>query len=778
MMDVIKPSESCILKVWQLDDGIYLKQEDRLLRICPQTESAIRVSYTDRESFSPEQGKEYENSFENVKYLKWKWEDRLHEIIIATQKAFVSVDKATGSVSYFNSHGTALGKERSEDSKMLEKFEIYETLENEKLEIKETVTADGVKKKITGGDKTFSRYAYRTRVYFSFDPDEVLLGLGQDERGVWNLRNTTMYIHQANRKIGIQMLLSSKGYGVLLSTQSAALFTENKKEAYVQTEADKYLDYYFLGGGDMFQIVRDFRKITGKATMLPKWAYGYIQSQERYENAEEILAVADEFGKRGLGVDCLVLDWMSWPDGQWGQKTFDPSRFPDPSAMIEKLHKKGIRFMLSIWPNMSGITPDYKEFAEKKLLLTGTEIYNAFEQDGRALYWNQVENHLACHGIDGWWADSSEPVTPEWEHGMEPEAGTAYQEYIRDTFAVMPPEKANAYGMYHSKTIWDGQRSCFPEKRVVNLTRSGWAGSQRYGTIMWSGDIAASWECLENQVKAGLQYVSCGMLNWTLDIGAFFVKKGRQWYWNGKFDRGMEDPAYRELYVRWMEYAVFLPVFRAHGTDVRREPWALGDGADLFYRAAAECIRQRYALLPYIYSQAARACWKDGMLMRPLLFDFPEDKKVAEISDQYMFGDCLMVCPIVAPGGKRSVYLPQGTKWYDWNTTKCYEGGQKIQVEMPLDQIPVFVRAGSVIPLQEPGANTDEMKNKEITLCVYSGRDGYFRMYEDAGDGYGYEDGDYCITDISWQEKDRKLTWKSSGNLQYRESKIGYKIVE
>ena len=247
MMDVIKPSESCILKVWQLDDGIYLKQEDRLLRICPQTESAIRVSYTDQESFSPEQGKEYENSFENVKYLKWKWEDRLHEIIIATQKAFVSVDKATGSVSYFNSHGTALGKERSEDSKMLEKFEIYETLENEKLEIKETVTADGVKKKITGGDKTFSRYAYRTRVYFSFDPDEVLLGLGQDERGVWNLRNTTMYIHQANRKIGIPMLISSKGYGVLLSTQSAALFTENKKEAYVQTEADKYLDYYFLG---------------------------------------------------------------------------------------------------------------------------------------------------------------------------------------------------------------------------------------------------------------------------------------------------------------------------------------------------------------------------------------------------------------------------------------------------------------------------------------------------------------------------------------------------
>ena len=213
----------------------------------------------------------------------------------------------------------------------------------------------------------------------------------------------------------------------MLSTQSAALFTENKKEAYVQTEADKYLDYYFLGGGDMFQIVRDFRKITGKATMLPKWAYGYIQSQERYENAEEILAVADEFGKRGLGVDCLVLDWMSWPDGQWGQKTFDPSRFPDPSAMIEKLHKKGIRFMLSIWPNMSGITPDYKEFAEKSCCSQAQKSIMHLNRMAVLFYWNQVENHLACHGIDGWWADSSEPVTPEWEHGMEPEAGTAYQ---------------------------------------------------------------------------------------------------------------------------------------------------------------------------------------------------------------------------------------------------------------------------------------------------------------------------------------------------------------
>ena len=771
MMDVIHPAKSCILKVWQQDDGVYLKQEESLIRICPQTETAIRISYTDREEFCQEQGKEYEKPQKN---LLWNWIDRQNETIVATERVSIRVDKATGSVRYLDGAGTVLGKERAKESRMLEKFEIYETVENENLEVKEIVTADGVKRKISGGDKVFSRYGYRTRTYFDFEPEEILLGLGQNENGDWNLRNTTQYIHQANRKIGIPMLISSRGYGILLSTQSASLFTENKAGAYLQTEADYYLDYYFLGGGDMFQVIRDFRRITGKAAMLPKWAYGYIQSQERYESEDEILAIADEFQRRDIGVDCLVLDWMSWPDGLWGQKSFDSSRFPDPSAMIETLHKKGIHFMLSIWPNMSSTTADYKEFAEKKLLFTGTEIYNAFKEEGRQLYWQQVEAKLACHGIDGWWADSSEPITPEWEHVIEPEAGQAYKEYVQDSFAVMPPEKANAYGMYHAKTIWDGQRHRYSQKRVVNLTRSGWAGSQRYGTIMWSGDIAASWDCLKNQVCAGLQYAASGMLYWTLDIGAFFVKKGRQWYWNGEFDKGMEDPASRELYIRWMEYAAFLPVFRAHGTDVRREPWALGEAGTPFYEAAAECIKGRYLLLPYLYSQVAMACKYDRMFMRPLVFEFPEDETVGSISDQYMLGDSLLICPIVNPGGKRLVYLPTGADWYDWNTSKFYAGGQWIETEMPLEQIPVFVRAGSVIPTQEPGANTADMKDKDIILRIYPGCDGHGVLYEDAGDGYDYEKGDYCITNLFWNEKDQKISWESSGNVQYRLGKLKY----
>ena len=771
MMNVIHPAKSCILKVWQQDDGIYLKQEESLIRICPQTETAIRISYTDQEEFCQEQGKEYKKP---QKDLLWNWLDRQNETIVATERVSISVDKATGSVCYMNGAGTVLGKERTKESRMMEKFDIYETVENENLEVKEIVTADGVKRKISGGDKAFSRCAYRTRTYFDFAPEEIILGLGQNENGDWNFRNTTQYIHQANRKIGIPMLVSSKGYGILLSTQSAALFTENRADAYLQTEALGYLDYYFLGGFDMLQIIRDYRQITGKAAMLPKWAYGYIQSQERYESEEEILAIADEFQRRDIGVDCLVLDWMSWPDGQWGQKTFDSNRFPDPSGMIETLHKKGIHFMLSIWPNMSSITADYKEFAEKKLLFPGTEIYNAFKEEGRELYWKQVEKKLACHGIDGWWADSSEPITPEWEHTIEPEAGQAYSEYVHDTFAVMPPEKVNAFGMYHAQTIWEGQCDSFPEKRVVNLTRSGWAGSQRYGTIMWSGDIAASWECLKNQVCAGLQYAASGMLYWTLDIGAFFVKKGRQWYWNGEFDKGMEDPAYRELYIRWMEYAAFLPVFRAHGTDVRREPWALGKTGTTFYEAAEVCIKGRYRLLPYLYSQAAMACKNDGMLMRPLIFDFSEDKTVGSISDQYMLGDSLLVCPIVNPGGKRLVYLPTGGDWYDWNTSKFYTGGQWIEVEVPLEQIPVFVRAGSVIPTQEPGANTADMKDRDIILQIYPGCDGHGVLYEDAEDGYGYEKGDYCITDLFWKEKTQVISWKSLGNQQYRLGKLKY----
>ena len=634
---------------------------------------------------------------------------------------------------------------------------------NENTRVEEVATPDGIKRRIREADRIFDRKLCRTRLYLEFAPGERLYGLGQAEEGVRDLRHTVQYLHQANLKIAIPLLLSGNGYGILLSTQGTVVFNDTQYGSYLYTEADEYLDYYFLAGSPD-EVVGQFRALTGRAVMLPKWAFGYIQSQERYESAQELVETAEEFRRRGIGLDALVLDWMSWTGDLWGQKTFDPQRFPDPAAMTDALHEKNVHFMISIWPNMSAECDNYREFQEAGLLLPGSEIYDAFREEGRKLYWKQAEEGLFRYGIDAWWCDSCEPVTPEWSRKLKPEPGEMYHEYLEAASEIMPRQKANAYGMYHARAVYEGQRGCAarflpdaPEKRVVNLTRSGWAGSQRYGTILWSGDISASWETLRRQITAGLHFCASGMPYWTLDIGAFFVKKGNTWFWNGEYENGNLDPAYRELYVRWFQYGAFLPVFRSHGTDCRREPWQFESGqfnpgnfvsgqseagqsgvpGQPFYEALLSAIRGRYRLLPYIYSLAGSVWRENGTMMRPLIFDFPQDEKAADSMDEYMFGPDLLICPVTEPmeGEKsiRRVYLPAGTDWYDFYTEERHEGGREIEARVGIDHIPVYVKAGSILPVTEPGENTAEMEGREILLQIYTGADGSFALYPLSG---------------------------------------------
>ena len=620
-----------------------------------------------------------------------------------------------------------------------------------------------------------------------------------EAEGAWDLRHTTQYLHQANLKIAIPLLLSGNGYGILLSTQGTAVFNDTQYGSYLYTEADEYLDYYFLAGSPE-EVIGQFRALTGRASMLPKWAFGYIQSQERYESAKELVETAEEFRRRGIGLDALVLDWMSWTGDLWGQKTFDPRRFPDPAAMTDALHKKNVHFMISIWPNMSGECDNYREFQEAGLLLPGSEIYDAFREEGRKLYWKQAQEGLFQYGIDAWWCDSCEPVTPEWSRKLKPEPGEMYHEYLEAASEIMPRQKANVYGMYHARAVYEGQRGCDEkgraasggaQKRVVNLTRSGWAGSQRYGTILWSGDTSASWETLRRQITAGLHFCASGMPYWTLDIGAFFVKKGNNWFWNGQYENGSEDPAYRELYVRWFQYGAFLPVFRSHGTDCRREPWQFESGNPVpeqsgvpeepCYEAILSAIRGRYRLLPYIYSLAGAVWRENGTMMRPLVFDFPREKKAAGIMDEYMFGPALLVCPITEPmegrEAVRTVYLPAGTDWYDFYTEERYEGGRELTARVGIDHIPVYVKAGSILPVMEPGESTAEMEGREILLQVYAGADGSFTLYEDAGDGYGYERGEYCVTQICYQDESGKVEWNSEGNMEFRKGRFQIRLI-
>ena len=811
-----------VTEVTREENALFLTSEAGIIRLIPQTDRAVRVSWTENGSFGKEQGAEYadlsggcicqegapvSDGCTATDNRWWSWQENDREIRLETAQLHLIVARATGSIRYERPDGTPLAAERAWESKNTEDYDSFRPVINENTRVEEVATPDGIKRRIREADRIFDRKLCRTRLYLEFAPGERLYGLGQAEEGVRDLRHTVQYLHQANLKIAIPLLLSGNGYGILLSTQGTAVFNDTQYGSYLYTEADEYLDYYFLAGSPD-EVVGQFRALTGRAVMLPKWAFGYIQSQERYESAQELVETAEEFRRRGIGLDALVLDWMSWTGDLWGQKTFDPQRFPDPAAMTDALHEKNVHFMISIWPNMSAECDNYREFQEAGLLLPGSGIYDAFREEGRKLYWKQAEEGLFRYGIDAWWCDSCEPVTPEWSRKLKPEPGEMYHEYLEAASEIMPRQKANAYGMYHARAVYEGQRGCAarflpdaPEKRVVNLTRSGWAGSQRYGTILWSGDISASWETLRRQITAGLHFCASGMPYWTLDIGAFFVKKGNTWFWNGEYENGNLDPAYRELYVRWFQYGAFLPVFRSHGTDCRREPWQFESGqfnpgnfvsgqseagqsgvpGQPFYEALLSAIRGRYRLLPYIYSLAGSVWRENGTMMRPLIFDFPQDEKAADSMDEYMFGPDLLICPVTEPmeGEKsiRRVYLPAGTDWYDFYTEERYEGGREIEARVGIDHIPVYVKAGSILPVTEPGESTAEMEGREILLQIYTGADGSFALYEDAGDGYGYEKGEYCVTQIHYQDESGKVEWESEGDPEFRKGDFRIRLI-
>ncbi|MBO5346512.1 MAG: DUF5110 domain-containing protein, partial [Lachnospiraceae bacterium] len=517
------------------------------------------------------------------------------------------------------------------------------------------------------------------------------------------------------------------------------------------------------------EVIKEYRSLTGKASLLPKWAYGYLQSKERFETQEEIEQVAKEYRERGIGIDGLVLDWFSWEDGQWGQKTFDRSRFPDPGAMLETLHKQNYHFMISIWPNMAESSDNYKQHKEKGYILPACTNYDAFAGEARELYWKQTEEGLFKYGIDAWWCDNCEPFTPEWNCLRRPEPGKLFEQYQRESAQRFDATMTNAYGLMHTMGIYEGQRAACEEKRVTILTRSGYTGSQRHGTILWSGDIAATWDTFRRQIATGLGFCASGHPYWTVDIGAFFVKHGEIWYWKGDYDQTTEDLGYRELFVRWHQWGGFLPIFRGHGTDCNRELWHFGEEGTVFYDALVAANKLRYELMPYIYSTAGQTWLEDSSMIRYLAFDYPEDEIACHITEQYMFGDSLMVCPVTRamyylpdsvenqnPDITVQVYLPQG-KWYDYYTKHCYEGGRYITVEAPLDKIPLFVKAGAIIPRAEFAPSTMDMK-EGLEIYVYTGADGEFLYYNDSGDGYGYESGNYDSCRLQYSEAAGKLT--------------------
>ena len=745
------PAKKCnITQIKEQLNSVFCYSEQGVLRITVYEPSVFRISFDLSDTFDATQGSEFAKaelaSDANNKKIAYQLSQSDDFIYIKTDSTICRISRASSSVSFTDITGNILFEEALKQSHILEQFDVYKSCGNIKTE--EVKTADGVKKRIIAADKIFDKTLFHTKLNLSFADDEKLFGLGQAEEGCWNLRGTTQYLNQANKKIAIPFLISSKGYGLLFTTQSPCIFSDEQYGSYFYTTADYYLDYFFIAAeSNSSSIISAMRRLTGKALLPPKWALGYIQSQERYESQKEILDTAAEFKKRGIPVSAIVLDWLSWDDGMWGQKSFNKERFPSPDKMIEDLHKDDVHFMISIWPTMDEKSENYKEMKEHDALLPGVNICNSFKKEARELYWKQAREGLAKYGVESWWCDSSEPITPEWNHLEQPLPQLQFNEYVNATSDIMPPDKSNAYGYYHALGMYEGQKKDYPDRRMLILTRSGWSGSQKLGVTLWSGDTSASWKTLQNQLVAALQFSLSGIPYWTFDIGAFFVKKGINWYWNGDYNEATANPGYRELYTRWLQLGAFLPMFRAHGTDCRREPWAFEDDTNIFYDSIVGFIKLRYRLMPYIYSLAAGVWKKDKMFISPLFANF-KDKTVYDISSQFMFGPSIMVCPVTKPmyydkdakpieaEKTIKVYLPSDCGWYDWWTGKKYEGGQWITAQADISKIPLFVREGSTIPVE----------GEVLHFPDKAGKCEPFELYQDDGITNDYLKGEYKIS--------------------------------
>ena len=692
-------------------------------------------------------------------------------LFFSTSELIIQINRSTLAFRYFDVNGKILTREPDRGGKTLVPTDVIKFIPDKENDFQTDLGADGLRVSGRTFKELLDRKAYHTKLEFEWMDGEALYGLGSHEEGMLNLRGQHQYLYQQNMKAVVPILLSTRGYGIVPDNYSFMTFHDDAFGSYLWSDIADELDFYFIYGPEFDHIVNGIRKLTGKAPMLPRWAFGYIQSKERYQSQDELIEVVQEYRKRGLPLDCIVLDWKSWPEGLWGQKTLDPERFPDPKGMAAELHRLNAHLMVSIWPIMSPDSNNCIEMRDQGYLLGNQATYDAFQEKARELYWKQTNEGLFSHNIDAWWCDCTEPFEADWKDAFKPEPEERACINTGEAKKYLDPQYINAYSLLHSKGIYEGQRRITDQKRVVNLTRSSYAGQHRYGTITWSGDPAATWETLRRQIADGLNFCVTGTPYWTVDIGAFFVKsKPELWFWHGDYEQGVDDLGYRELYVRWFQFGAFLPMFRSHGTDTPREIWRFGNPGEPMYDALVKFLRIRYQLMPYIYSLAGQIAHEDYTMLRTLPFDFRNDPATYNISDQFMFGPALLVNPVTKPmyygpnstpltgiEKTRSVYLPIGSDWYDFWTGECHAGGQTLSADAGLDTMPLYVRAGSIIPLGSDIFYADEKPHAIVELRIYPGRDGMFTLYQDEGDNYNYEKGFFATIQLRWDDENRRL---------------------
>ena len=644
---------------------------------------------------------------------------------------------------------------------------------------------------------------------FLLDKDEAIYGLGTIQNGKMNRRGEHKRIEQSNLEDFQNVLQSIKGWGLYWENDSPTQFDDDADGMTFTSEAGEGVDYYFMYGGSADGVIAQMRHLTGDVPMFPLWTYGFWQSKERYKTAAETESIVDQYRALQVPLDGIIQDWQYWGSNYlWNAMDFLSEDFATGPQLIKNVHAKHAHFMISIWASFGPQTQQFRELSEKGLLLpietwpqsglshiwpprmdypSGVKVYDAFSPVARDIYWKYLKK-LFDYGTDAWWMDSTDPdfFNPRESDYAHPVTGGTWRS-LRNAFPL-----ETVRGVYQSQRkeySLTSHPSPLTSKRVFIMTRSAFAGQQHYGSNMWSGDVNSSWDMLRKQVPAGLSFSLTGNPNFNTDIGGFFC--------NAYNTRGPgsapRNPQFQELYVRWMQYGLFCPVFRSHGADAPREIWQFGKKGDPVYDAIEQQIRLRYRLIPYLYSTAWQVTSANESYLRPLFSDFASDKRVWNIADEFMFGRSILAAPVLDPqyteekiirtdamtgwdrkevSGQRSEvrdlnwtetksatkYLPKGATWYDFWTNQKYKGGQTVTIETTLDRVPMFVRAGSILPLGPEMQYVGEKAWDNLELRLYPGADGSFTLYEDEGDSYNYERGVYSTITFLWNDRARTLT--------------------
>ncbi|HEX4283801.1 MAG TPA: glycoside hydrolase family 31 protein [Terracidiphilus sp.] len=687
-------------------------QKDGLLRIEVDGPEVLHVTYAPSDAHTAKRASDHVIVKNDWPATDFTVSSDEKAVTLTTVKMKVSIERETGAIHYASADGKVLATD------------AYRSLHPAEV----------------NGEKTL-----HAEVFFGmYGSHEGLYGLGQHQAGVWNYRGETVDLSQENTEIAVPLLVSTNGYGIFWNNASRSEANNRFVHSlYLTAEVADRVDYYFFYGPEADDIIGHYRALTGEVPLFGRWAYGFWQCKNKYQSQKELEGVAAKYRELHIPVDNIVQDWFWWVT--MGEMKWNP-QYPNPQGMIDTLHNEHFHLMVSVWPYFRPGSAVYDQFDKNGWFVAktvapsfhpvGQALYDATNDAARKQYWDNINAALFSKGVDAWWLDTDEPETEAKRDNL----------LVSHTLAVGSGARyANIFPLFHAGGVSEGQQAASDKKRVFILSRSAYAGSQRYGVTAWSGDVLSDWLTFQRQISAGLNYAISGMPYWTTDIGGF-ISGGN-----------LNDPKFRELFVRWFQFGAFSPVFRVHGTrwPDENELWSYGPEAQ---KILVDYDTLRYRLMPYIYSEAWQVTSHHGTLMRPLVMDWRTDVDAQNIGDEYLFGPALLVSPVYTQGAtKRTVYLPKAT-WYDFWTGVKTEGGQRVEADAPLSKLPLFVRAGSIVPMGPAMEWSTEKPADPLEVRVYPGTDGDFTLYEDENDGYNYTKGVHATIQFHWDDAAKTLT--------------------